>query len=140
MVSDWFVASRINGEVQGEVFKKYLVTWTPTVIIMDTEGRGHFRFNGFLSPRDLSARLILDGAKTELNLGNFSLATKCFDEVVEKYPDTFAVPEATYYLAAARFLADHEPKILKESLQQLKDNFPDSEWILRSKPYELIGK
>ena len=140
MATDWFIPLRINSQKQGEVFKKYLVSWTPTVVVMDAEGREHGRFSGFLPPQELCARMILDGAKTMMTLEDFSLAIKCFDDIVEKYKGTFAVPEAIFYSTAAKYLSSHEPKVLKEGLLLLRKNFPDSEWTLRAKPYELIGK
>jgi hypothetical protein len=57
----------------------------PTPVILDTEGKGHYRFTGFLPPFEFCAAIILNGAKTELDLGNYDLAIKCCDEVIEKY-------------------------------------------------------
>ncbi|MDY6863497.1 MAG: hypothetical protein SV062_11000, partial [Thermodesulfobacteriota bacterium] len=61
-----------------------------------------------------------------------------FNEVTENYKGTFAVPEAIFYLYVVKFLASHDPKVLREGLERLKKEFPDSEWTLRAKPYELI--
>jgi len=116
-----------------------LVTWTPTIAILDTEGREHYRFTGFLSPVELCARIILDVAKTELNLKKFDLAIKCFNDVIENYKGTFSVPEAIFYLAVTDFLQSHNAKILREGLERLRKEFPDNEWTLRAKPYELIN-
>ncbi|MDY6971346.1 MAG: tetratricopeptide repeat protein [Thermodesulfobacteriota bacterium] len=138
VVTDWFIPLRVMKEKHENLFKKHLIVWTPTILILDTEGRDHCRFSGFLTAVELCARIILDGAKAELNLGNYELALKCFEEVVEKYRETFAVPEAIFYLAVARFLPGHNPKVLKEGLERLRKEFPESEWTLRAKPYELI--
>jgi len=140
MATDWFILLRINSQQQGEVFKKYKVTWTPTIVVLDAEGREHCRFTGFLPPKELCARMVLDGAKAEMNLQNYILAIKCFDDILNKYRGTFAVPEAIFYLAVTRYLSSHEPKFLKEGLEQLRKEFPDSEWTVRAKPYEVIGK
>ena len=140
VVTDWFIPLRINSQKQGEVFKKYGVTWTPTIVVLDAEGKEHYRFTGFLPPLELCARMILDGAKAEMNLQNHSLVIKCFDEIIQKYPGTFAVPEAIFYLAVTQFLSGHEAKFLKEGLEQLRKEFSDSEWTVRAKPYEVIGK
>ena len=139
VVTDWFTPLRINSQKHEDVFKKYGVTWTPTIVVLDAEGKEHYRFTGFLPPQELCARIILDGAKAELNLENHSRAIKCFDEILQKYPGTFAAPEATFYLAVAQYLSSHEPKFLKEGLEQLRKKFADSEWTTRAKPYELIG-
>jgi len=136
---DRFIPVRIFGDKQGDIFKKHLVTWTPTITIRDGEGREHYRFTGFLSPDELCARILLEGAKTALNLKNYESATNWLNEVIENYPGSFAVPEAIFYLGVAKFLPDHNPKPLKEGLGILKKEFPQSEWTLRAKPYELIN-
>ena len=139
VVTDWFIPVRISGDKQGDLFGKHLVTWTPTITIWDSEGREHYRFTGFLTPEDLCARIILDGAKAELALKNYDLSIKCLNDVTEKYKGTCAVPEAIFYLGVAQYLSSHNPKPLREGLDRLKKEFPQSEWTLRAKPYELIN-
>ena len=138
MVSEWFVPVRINRVDQEELFKTYRVLWTPTIIIIGPDGQEHARFTGFLPPDELCARLILDGAKAELNLGNVELAEKCLGNVIEKFPNTFAVPEAVFYQGVAGFVQGHDPRGLRTGVDRLKEQFPQSEWTLRAKPYELI--
>ena len=138
MVSEWFVPVRISRVDSEDLFQKYQILWTPTMVIIGPDGREHVRFTGFLPPDELCARLVLDGAKAELNLQNFDMAEKCLQDVVEKYPNTFAVPEAIFYQGVAQFVQRHDPKVLRESFDRLKAQFPDSEWTLRAKPYELI--
>lgn len=76
---------RINKEKQENLFKTYTITWTPTILILDAQGEEHYRFTGFLPPLEFSAAIILEGAKAELDLQNYDLAIKCFNEVIEKY-------------------------------------------------------
>ncbi|HNU70485.1 MAG TPA: hypothetical protein PLG17_00640 [Thermodesulfobacteriota bacterium] len=138
MVNDWFVPARINRMEHESVFREHRVFWTPMVMIMDQEGREHFRFTGFLPPTELCARLILDGAKIELSRKDFKLADKCLREVVETYKGTFAAPEAVYYQAVSHYMQRHDASALKKGLETLRQQFPHSEWALRAKPYELI--
>lgn len=135
---DWFVPVRVNRVEKEAIFQSHRVVWTPTVMIMDQDGVEHFRFTGFLPPEELCARIILDGAKAELNLKSLALSAKCLGEVVEKYPGTYAAPEALYYQAVVQFVESHDPKVLRSGLERLKQLFPLSEWTLRAKPYELI--
>ncbi len=138
MVTEWFVPVRISRIEQENLFKAYRVAWTPTVAIIGPDGKEHFRFTGFMPPEELCARLILDGAKTELNLENYDLAEKCLRDVIVKYQGTHAVPEAVFYEGVVRFVRSHEPKALRETVDVLTKDFPQSEWTLRAKPYELI--
>jgi hypothetical protein len=128
----------MNKEKREDMFQKNRVSWTPTIAVLEADGREHYRFTGFLSPAELCARIILDGAKVELTIKNYELAVKCLNEVVENYQGTFAVPEAIFYLGVVNYLSTDEPKFLREGLDRLRKEFPDSEWTLKAKPYELI--
>ena len=139
VVSDWFVPLKIHKEKQEDMFQKNLVSWTPTIAVLDGDGREHFRFTGFLSPAELCARIILDGAKTELMLKNYELVAKCINEVIDNYQGTFAVPEAIFYLGVVNHIWREEPKFLRKALDRLREEFPDSEWTLRAMPYEAIS-
>ena len=138
VVNDWFIPVRISGDTQKDLFEKYLVTWTPTITLWDGDGREHYRFTGFLSPEELCARIILDGAKAELTLKNYDLAITCLTDVIKKYNITCAKPEAIFYLGVAQYLSTHNPKALREGLEKLRKEFPQNEWTLRAKPYEVI--
>lgn len=140
MATEWFVPLRINKEEQIDRFRDYRVTWTPTIVVLDGEGREHARFTGFLSPREMCARMILDGAKAELYLESYELALKCLDNVLEHYQGTHAVPEAIFYRGVGRYLSSHDPKGLREALDRLRQDFPGDEWTLRAKPYEVIPR
>lgn len=125
---------------QRDRFKEYGISWTPTIVIMDAEGKEHYRFTGFLPPAEFCAAIILNGAKTELDLGNFDLAIKCFNEVAEKYPETLAVPEAIFFVHVAKYLATHDPKNLRAGFDRLNGEFPGTEWTVKAGPYRLIEK
>jgi len=134
------VPVRINGEKQRDRFKEYIVSWTPTIVILDTEGKPHYRCTGFLPPFEFCAAIILNGAKTELDLENYDLAIKCCDEVIEKYRGAFAVPEAIFYVFVARYLSTHDPKNLRAAFDRLSQEFPGSEWTMKTNPYKQIGR
>jgi hypothetical protein len=139
VVGDWFVRVRINGEKQKDRFKAYMVPWTPTIVILDAEGEEHYRFTGFLPPLEFNAAIILNGAKTVLDLGNYDLAIKCCTEVIEKYRGTYAVPEAIFYLHVVKYLSTHDPKNLRAGFDRLTKEFPLSEWTIKADPYKKIA-
>lgn len=109
-------------------------------MILDAEGTEHYRFTGFLPPVEFCAAIILNGAKTELDSGNYDLAIKCCNEVIEKYRGTPAVPEAIFYISVAKYLSSHDPKNLRAGFDRLTSEFPGSEWTIKARPYKLIEK
>ena len=129
---------RINKERQIDMFKKYLVSWTPTVALLDTEGKEHYRSTGFLSEEEMRARILLNAAKTRFDNKDIDSALEKLAEVIETCQGTFAVPEAIFYKGVAQYESSDQQKFLKEALGRLRKEFPDSEWTLKATPYELL--
>jgi hypothetical protein len=105
---------------------------------LDMEGREHSRFIGFLAPAEMIARILLNGAKSELFLERFDIAKKHLDAVLTAYQETFAMPEVVYYSGVLGYLTTHEAKPLRKGFERLEKEFPQSEWTMRARPYGLL--
>jgi TolA-binding protein len=60
------------------------------------------------------------------------------DKIVSTYPRSAAAPEAMYLRGVVRFKSTHEAEPLKEAFEQLKRDYPASEWAKRAMPYGLL--
>ena len=118
--------------------KRYGIKWTPTIVILDSDGDEHHRFIGFLSPEDFIGQIILGRGKAEFNLDNFEQAIQCLQEILVRYPKTDAAPEAQYLLGVTKYKASHDPKELKLGLETLQRDYPNSEWTKKAQVYALI--
>lgn len=132
------MALRINIQEQKEVFAQCHVAWTPTIAMLDAEGTEHYRFTGYLNPTEMSARITLEEGKTAFNLKNYDMAVLKTTTVVENYAGSFAVPEALFYQAVAKYHQTHEPSELRKGFDRLVEQYSEHEWTLRAKPYEGI--
>ena len=117
---------------------RFSVKWTPTMILLDSDGGEHHRFIGFFSPEDFIGQITLGRGKAEFNQDHFEQAIQCFQEVLVRYPKTDAAPEAQYLLGVAKYKASHDPKELKLGLEALQRDYPASEWTKRAQVYALI--
>jgi len=117
---------------------RFSVKWTPTIILLDSEGGEHHRFVGFFSPEDFIGQIMLGRGKAEFNLDHFEQAIQYFQEILVRYPKTDAAPEAQYFLGVAKYKASHDPKELKLGLEALQRDYPNSEWTKKAQVYALI--
>lgn len=117
---------------------KFNVQWTPTVIILDEEGKEHHRTVGFLSPEEFIPSLMLGAVKCHFDRGKFSEAIALIDEVLKDYPKSDAAPEAVYLRGVALYKKTHSAESLKEAYKRLQAEYPSSEWARRSQPYRLL--
>jgi len=119
--------------------KRYAVKWTPTIIVLDSDGEEYHRFVGYLPPEDFIAQILLGKANAEFKLDHFEQAMQGFQEILVRFPNKADVaPEAQYYLGVSKYKASHDPKELKSGLEILQRDYPNSEWTKKAQVYSLI--
>ena len=78
-------------------FHRFGAVWTPTVLILDSDGTERLRVEGYL-PRD--ERTSGDGAGAgRLHAQAWDEAERRYAQVVKRYPDSKVAPEAIYWRA-----------------------------------------
>ncbi len=118
--------------------KDFNVTWTPTLITLDQDGKEHHRTVGFLPPAELIPSLLLGIAKVHLETGKFNESLATLDKILSAYPKSKAAPEAVYLRGVAGYKSSHDPKSLRAAYEKLQAEYPGSEWADRAQPYRLI--
>ncbi len=114
------------------------VKWTPTLIVLDAEGKEHHRAVGFLPPEELIPWLMLGIAKCHFDREKFGEALTLLEKLLASYAKSGFTPEAIYLLGVARYKSTHDPKPLKEAYEKLQAGYPSSEWTKRAYPYRLL--
>ena len=122
------------------MMQKFAVSWTPTLIVLDADGREHYRSVGFFTPEDMIATFMAAKGRWALDTDQLAEARALFEEVISLYPDKDAAAEALFFLGVAKYKMSHDPKPLRETYDQLKARFPQSMWTKQADHYRLIGK
>ncbi|GAB4442687.1 MAG: hypothetical protein OHK0040_13670 [bacterium] len=117
---------------------RYNLQWTPTIIVLDTEGKEYHRTVGYISPQEFIPSILLGMGKAFFELGKFREAINDFSKIIEGYPKSKFCPEAMYYKGVSGYKNTHDPSHLKSAYEMLKKNFPESDWTLRAEPYGLL--
>jgi len=133
-----FIPLQIDFNKNKTLVKRYAAKWTPTILILDSDGEEHHRFVGFLPPEDFIAQIILGKGKAAFDQDDFERAMQCFQEVLVRFPKADAAPEAQYYLGVTKYKASHDAKELKFGFEALQRDYPSSEWTKKAQVYSLI--
>jgi thioredoxin-related protein len=118
--------------------EQFNVVWTPTLVLLDQDGKEHHRTTGFLPPEELIPSLLLGIGKLHFDKKRLEDAISRFDELLAQYAHSHAAAEAVYYRAVSRYKATNKAEPLKEAYQELQANYPSSEWAQRAAPYRLL--
>ena len=121
-----------------ELADKYNVSWTPTILVLDADGKEHYRSVGFLQPDVFIATFELGKARYYLDREQFAEARALLEELIERCPVPEVVPEAIFYHGVASYKQTHDPKPLRKAYDTLTAKYPQSDWAKRAEPYKLM--
>jgi hypothetical protein len=114
------------------------IKWTPTLITLDSSGTEHHRTTGFLAAEELIPSLLLGIAKSHFDLEQFTEALSALETILKDHPKSDSAPEALYLRGVSQYKSTSDPKPLKAAYEQLKAEYPSSEWTKRAYPYSLL--
>ena len=117
----------------------FKIMWTPSLLVLDQEGKEHARTVGFLSPEELIPSILLGIGNKHFNNDEFAAALSCYERVLSESPGSDSAPEAIFQRGVTLYKSTHDPKPLKEAYTHLQDKYPISQWTKRASPYRLIG-
>lgn len=131
-----FIPARVHVKEDADAFKKYgekySAQWTPTILELDSDGVERHRIEGFLPNDDFLAQLMLGRAKMAFAHENWDEAEKLFREIVDKFPNTDAAPEALYWAGVAPYKGSHDSGSLKETAKAFKERYQDTSWAKKA--------
>ena len=101
-INDHFVPVKIHTDDHPELTEKYRVPWTPAFVVLDSEGREHYREIGYLPPDDFLTHMNLALGRSALEEKDYSAAAGYFQTIVDRYGASEVVPEALYFLGVCK--------------------------------------
>jgi len=139
-VNENFVPARVHVKADSQLFKKYSdlyqAPWTPTILELDADGVERHRIEGFLPTEDFLSQLMLGAAKILFAHEKWDEAEQRFREVVDKFPQTDAAPEALYWAGVARYKKTNNHASLKETGKAFTERYQDTSWAKKASVWQ----
>jgi TolA-binding protein len=79
--------------------------------------------------------LVLGLARVAFMRKKWKDAEQMYDEILKKYPDSTAAPEAIYWKAVSHYKGTNDHTVLGEVPKTLQQKYPDSVWTKKSIPW-----
>jgi TolA-binding protein len=135
-IEENFIPARLHVREQAADFKKYgeqySAHWTPTLLELDPEGVEQHRVEGFLEADDLLAQLTLGLGKAAFKSRKWQEAERRFREVVDRYPESDAAPEALYWAGVSRYRQTNDVAALAGTSEAFGKRYQDSIWAKKA--------
>ena len=139
-VNENFVPARVHVKADSQLFRKYSemyqAPWTPTILELDADGVERHRIEGFLPTEDFLSQLALGAAKIPFAHEKWDEAERRFREVVDKFPQTDAAPEALYWAGVSRYKSTKNHESLKETAKAFTERYQDTSWAKKASVWQ----
>jgi hypothetical protein len=116
-------------------FHRFDVSWTPTVLILDSKGTERHRIEGYLPKDEFQAQLEMGLGRVAFKEKKWAEAERIYREVTEKYSTTTSASEARYWRGVSRYKQTNDHNVLVEAAQELQRTAPGSVWALKALPW-----
>lgn len=131
-VSKTFNPVRLHVKTHPEAMGRFGANWTPTVMILDRNGKEQYRIEGFLPADDFLAQLELGAAHEAFKNGRFDEAETRFRQIVDTLPKTEAAAEAQYWAGVSKYKGTGDGSALKATADAFKQRYADTPWAKRA--------
>lgn len=135
-ISENFLTGLIHARDQREDYKRfgerYGAQWTPTILVLDSAGNAQHRIEGFLPADDFLAQLALGLAHAAFKREAWDEAEQRFRDVVERFPESDAAPEAQYWAGVARYKGTGDGAALADTARRFQARYRDTSWAKKA--------
>ena len=87
---------------------------------------------GYLPKDEFRVQLELGLARVAFANKKWKDAERRYSEVLDRYPNSRAAPEALYWKGVSRYKTTNDHKVLGELPAQFQEKYPDSLWALKT--------
>lgn len=139
-IQENFIPARVHVKDQAEDYRRfaqrYKSQWTPTLLVIDSEGTERHRIEGFLPAEDLLAQLLLGLGHSAFARERWDEAERRFREVVDRYPASDAAPEALYWAGVARYKERGDAGALAQTGREFTKRYQDTSWAKKASVWQ----
>ncbi|HVE65754.1 MAG TPA: thioredoxin [Thermoanaerobaculia bacterium] len=134
LIRDNFLPVRIHVRDEGASgwMARFAAQWTPTTLLLDSNGVERHRIEGFLPATDFAGQLVLGLAHAARAASDFAGAEKRYGEVLEKFPDADAAAEAQYWKGVSRYKATNDASALADTARAFQSRHADTPWAKKA--------
>ena len=130
-VTENFIPVRLHVKEQPKMFERFGAQWTPTILLLDPDGKERHKIEGFLPVEELLRQLELGIGHAAFARNDYAEAEKHFG-LVAASDDGEMAPEAVYWSGVSRYKQTNDPAALADTHKTLSSRFPKSTWAKKA--------
>ncbi len=102
------------------------------MLILSSKGVERYRLEGYLPREEFRAQLELGLARVAFMNKRWADAERRYSEVLDRYPNSQAAPEALYWKGVSHYKATNDHTVLGELPAEFQQKYPGSIWASKT--------
>ena len=131
-INENFVPIEAHIKERPAYFHRFGAVWTPTVLMLDSDGTERLRVEGYLPKDEFRAHLEMGLARIAFMRKQWDEAERRYAQIVERHAQSKVVPEAVYWRGVSRYKQTNDHTVLGEVPAQINKKYPESVWALKA--------
>lgn len=127
LISEKFVPLMFLTFTDKEATEAFNINWSPSLVVLDENGKEHYRSYGRQDGGNLRATLLNALGRADFNRKRYKSAIKYFDEVIDTLQDSSSIAEA-YYWKGACYDKLGDMATTAKIFTLIADKYPDTHW------------
>jgi TolA-binding protein len=123
---------RLHVKKHPEAMERFNVQWTPTVLILDSDGNERHRIEGYLPADEFLVQLNIGMAHAAFRTNKFDKAEQLYRGIIDRYPDSEAAAESQYWAGVSKYKVTNDASALKQTADAFKNRYKDSSWAKKA--------
>jgi TolA-binding protein len=99
---------------------------------MNPSGEERWRIEGYLPKNEFRSQLEIGLARISFMDKQWVDAEQGYAQVIERYPETAAAPEAVYWRGVSRYKRTNDHTVLGGVAKELGERYPQSVWAQKA--------
>jgi hypothetical protein len=109
--------------------------WTPTVLLLDSDGKERVRLEGYLTNTDFVAALENGLGRIAFVQKKYADAEHWYGDVVTRFVQSHFAPEAMYWRAVSHYKGTNDHTVLGKVAEELRTTYSTSVWATKAIPW-----
>ena len=130
-LNESFVAFKPQIDQNETLAKRFVVTWTPGIIFVDSFETVHYRAYGYTPPEEFEHLLHVGHGMMEFDRGHYDEALMIFGHAAEDLQKTALQPEALYWYGVCQYKTG-DKEAMARSWNRLLELYPESLWAMKA--------
>jgi len=125
-MNEWFVLLKLDLIKNREIRKELSAYWTPSFYFLDSNGKSHFNFNGYLPADEFRIILRLGYAESMMPKGKYAEAIQVMSKGIEQFKGNPLLPKLLTQNGIANYIKTKDKSAFMKIMKDIKIKYPVS--------------